>query len=108
MVFSSNRQGTRQMADAQPNQDFTQIAYDCRHAQDAALKDLLKKNEGVIKAANLRERKIARVGMPWGNQIDSWSDEIPIVCGAKKFVQWFGGGAGLALGAWKIKQIFFG
>jgi hypothetical protein len=95
-------------AQQQQQQDFTEIAHACRHAREEALDDLLKRHEGTIKAANMRERKISRVGMPLSYRADHWSDEIPIVCGVKKAVVYLGGLAGCVLGGWKIKQLIFG
>lgn len=114
MVFSAHQaKGKKTMTDNKQKQeaekvDFTVIAQQCRHARDENLKDLLKRHEGVIKAANLRERKIGRVGMPLAFQLDNRTDEIPFLCGLKKAVVYLGGTAGCILGGWKIKQIFFG
>lgn len=85
--------------------NFTELAHKCRHAKDDDLKDLFKKHEGAIKRANLRERKINRVGMPLAHRVDDRLEEIPIVCGGKKLLTYAGAiGGCIYLGA-KVKQL---
>ena len=87
--------------------NFTELAAKCRKAKDEDLNDLLKQNVGVIKRAVLRERKINRVGMPLAHKIDDRAEEIPIVCGIKKGIQYIGGIGGCVYLGIKAKQLLF-
>lgn len=69
--------------------------------------EVLKNNKELLKAANLRDRKLGRVGLPFSTKLDDRTDEIPFLAGLKKAVVYIGSGVGTVLGVTKLVRWIF-